>query len=160
MNLKFRAINRAIKKELKRYKKEKKRCQKTYVDWSDDPYNCLDLKFLWAIDYKNNTRDTDFNTLNQAILYYNRQTEKYEMGIDISELTMSDFPTYLWNIYEHIWSDPRFLFTSGPEEQIPQHCSIEFTQYELYLAANDLKTLVKNLYMLVCYYDVLIKKEN
>ena len=71
-----------LKKELKNGLKEKKRCQKLYDDWVDNEFNMGPLKFIFAVtSIKNQT--PSFNTLNDLLIYYNRDTKKYLLDIDI-----------------------------------------------------------------------------
>ena len=79
-----------LKKELKHNLKEKKRCQKLYNDWVDNEFNMGPLKFIFAVtsntnNYLNNIKDQlpSFNTLNDLLIYYNRDTKKYLLNIEI-----------------------------------------------------------------------------
>lgn len=77
--------------ELKRSKKEKKRCKKLYSDWKDDEFNCGANKFIFGILSKDNkvladapqTGVPSFQTLNCMQVYYNRDTQKYLLDIDL-----------------------------------------------------------------------------
>lgn len=76
-------LRRQLKKQQKQYKKEKARCAKTYPDWKDDEFNTLDLKFIWGILPKGSNEGTpSWNTLNDAVVYYNRQNKKYYFDFD------------------------------------------------------------------------------
>ena len=78
---------RFLNRELKKSKKEKKRCKKLYPDWKDDKYNCGPLRYVWGIQH--NGEDTDnFNTLNDLDIYFKRDTKKYILSLD-SIVTMS-----------------------------------------------------------------------
>lgn len=78
-----------IKKELKRASKEKKRCKKIYSDWIDNEFNCGANKFIFGIISDSNnyldTKDNEvsFNTLNDLTIYYNRDTKKYILDIEV-----------------------------------------------------------------------------
>ena len=78
----FRLLKNNTKKELNHIKREKKRCLKTYSDWEDDEYNCGPLKFIWALSSNLNP---NFSTLNDLIVYYNRDSKKYLLDIDITK---------------------------------------------------------------------------
>lgn len=71
-----------LQKELKWIKKEKLRCKKLYPDWEDNDFNCGPLKFIWA---ESTTINPSFSTLNDLIIYYNRDTEHYLLDIDITK---------------------------------------------------------------------------
>ena len=49
MNFIKTKLNKITKKELIKAEKEKKRCQRLYLDWKDDEYNCGPLKFIWGV---------------------------------------------------------------------------------------------------------------
>ena len=78
-----------FKKELKRANKEKKRCKKLYSDWIDNEFNCGPNKFIFAITSDANnlleTKDIEisFNTLNDLTVYYNRDTKKYLLDVEV-----------------------------------------------------------------------------
>ena len=87
-------IDKYIRKELKLAKKRKKECARLYPDWRDDEFNMLECKFIWGV-----THDPlpdapapipSFATLNKAIVYYNRATEKYYMTIDDGFFDLQD----------------------------------------------------------------------
>ena len=72
---------RFLNRELKKSRKEKKRCKKLYPDWKDDEYNCGPLRYVWGIQH--NGEDTNnFNTLNDLDIYFNRDTKKYILSLD------------------------------------------------------------------------------
>ena len=72
---------RFLNRELKKSKKEKKRCKKLYPDWKDDEYNCGPLRYVWGIQH--NGEDTNnFNTLNDLDIYFNRDNKKYVLSLD------------------------------------------------------------------------------
>lgn len=79
-----------LKCELKQANKEKKRCQKLYNDWVDDEFNMGPLKFVFAVisdanKYFPNVKNQipSFNTLNDLLIYYNRDTKKYLLNMEI-----------------------------------------------------------------------------
>lgn len=77
------------KKEMKRANKERKRCKKMYPDWVDNEFNCGANKFIFGVisdsnnylESKNN--DVSFNTLNDLTIYYNRDSKKYLLDIEV-----------------------------------------------------------------------------
>ena len=74
-------IDKNLKKELKKCKKEKIRCAKQYDDWKDDDYNCGPLKFIWGLN-TNSVEEPNFRTLNVAYIYYNRDNGLYFLDLD------------------------------------------------------------------------------
>lgn len=71
-----------LQKDLERAKMEKERCSKQYSDWKDDEYNMGPLKFIFAVPFY--YKDTpSFCSLNDLIIYYNRDNKKYFLDIDI-----------------------------------------------------------------------------
>lgn len=76
-------LKRYLRKEQRKYKKDKIRCAKEYPDWVDDEFNMTDLKFIWGILPKGSRETTpSFVTFNDAIVYYNRKNEKYYFDFD------------------------------------------------------------------------------
>ena len=80
-------MKKFLKKEFKRYLKEKKRCAAQYPDWRDDNFNVLDNKFIWGFNSMGD--EPSFATWNEAYIYYNRATKKYYLEIDDSLLTFT-----------------------------------------------------------------------
>lgn len=72
---------RFTKTELKKCKKERARCKKSYSDWKPDQYNCGPLKFIWGINSKGVEVD-NFYELNDLQIVYNRDTKKYMLDLD------------------------------------------------------------------------------
>lgn len=72
------------KSDLKRAEKERKRCSKKYPDWKNDEYNCGPLKFIWGvISYDDlSASEPNFYSMNDLDIYFNRDTEKYILGIE------------------------------------------------------------------------------
>lgn len=85
-------LNIAIRNELKRIKKEKRRCHKEFYDWIDDEYNCGALKFIWGIKSKDDLSNSmpSFHTLNDIEIHYNRDNGKYFLSIE----TIYEFSKY------------------------------------------------------------------
>lgn len=75
-------LKKFLKKEFKRYLKEKKRCAAQYPDWRDDSFNVLDNKFIWGFNSMGD--EPSFAAWNEAYIYYNRATKKYYLEIDES----------------------------------------------------------------------------
>ena len=77
------------KKELKRANKEKKRCKKMYPDWVDNEFNCGANKFIYGVISESNNylesknNKVSFNTLNDLTIYYNRDSKKYLLDIEV-----------------------------------------------------------------------------
>lgn len=93
-------LNKETKNDLRRSKKEKKRCQKLYADWKDDEYNCGPLKYIWGIksyDDLSETRDANFYTLNDLDIYFNRDNKLYMLSLETiySFETVADRIKYL-----------------------------------------------------------------
>lgn len=104
--------------ELKRANKEKKRCKKLYEDWVDNEFNCGPNKFIFGvISDANNILETknyevSFNTLNDLQVYYNRNTKKYlldvEVGyndskeddVDYLDRLLKEFKTFIQSQYD------------------------------------------------------------
>ena len=58
--------------------------KRLYPDYVDDAYNAGELKFIWGVrswDDLSSSKDTNFYTMNDIDIYYNRKTHKY--GLDI-----------------------------------------------------------------------------
>lgn len=75
-------VEKQLRKEFKWYKKQAKRCKKTYSDWEDNEYNILDNKFIFAIPATKLEVNPSFNSLNDFTVYYNRSTQMYHMQLD------------------------------------------------------------------------------
>ena len=77
-------LNKETKEELRRSKKEKKRCQKLYADWKDDEYNCGPLKYIWGVKSHDDLtlNDANFYTLNDLDIYFNRDNRLYMLGLE------------------------------------------------------------------------------
>lgn len=75
------SIDRMLKKEIKKGKKENKYCSKHYPDWVDNEYNCGERKFVWGIKPSGST-EASFLTLNDAELYYSRKHNIYYLEIE------------------------------------------------------------------------------
>ena len=75
---------RETRKEIKQAEKEKKRCAKQYSDWKDDEYNCGPLKFIWGLKSYDDLSscDVNFYSMNDIDIYFNRDTQKYILGIE------------------------------------------------------------------------------
>lgn len=82
-------LQKFLREQQKNYNKRKKYCAKTYSDWKDDEFNMLDDKFIWA--YTANPHETpSFCSLNDAIVYYNRESQLYIMDVDLSIYDSAD----------------------------------------------------------------------
>ena len=150
---KTKKVNKFLKREFKRYEKAKKRCAKSYPDWKDDEFNCLDLKYIWGLDINDKTKDTSFDSLNKATLYFNRLINKYELCIDLTDISSKEFVEYLGNIFNHIWLDPRF-YTSDIQPQgyngtLPPNFHFEIIGDSMFMNANTMFALLKNLYTVI-----------
>ena len=78
-------IDIIVEDELTKIKKEKERCKNLYSDWEDNEFNCGPLKFIWAfttIECEKG-KELNFSTLNDLIIYYNRDNKKYFLDLDI-----------------------------------------------------------------------------
>ena len=77
-------LSKQTKLELKQAKKERERCQKLYSDWKDDEYNCGPLKFVWGKKSNDDLTSipTNFHTLNDLTISYNRDNKKYLLDIE------------------------------------------------------------------------------
>ena len=92
-------LNKETKEDLRRSKKEKKRCQKLYADWKDDEYNCGPLKYIWGIKSHDDlsANKANFYTLNDLDIYFNRDNRLYMLGLETiySFETVADRINYL-----------------------------------------------------------------
>ena len=92
-------LNKETKEDLRRSKKEKKRCQKLYADWKDDEYNCGSLKYIWGIKSHDDlsANKANFYTLNDLDIYFNRDNRLYMLGLETiySFETVADRISYL-----------------------------------------------------------------
>ena len=77
-------LSKETKEDLRRSKKEKKRCQKLYADWKDDEYNCGSLKYIWGVKSHDDLtlNDANFYTLNDLDIYFNRDNKLYMLGLE------------------------------------------------------------------------------
>lgn len=63
----------------------KAKMKKLYPDYVDDAYNADELKFIWGVrswDDLSSGKDVSFWSMNDLDVSYNRQTHKYELGIE------------------------------------------------------------------------------
>lgn len=92
-------LNKETKEDLRRSKKEKKRCQKLYADWKDNECNCGPLKYIWGIkSYDDLTlSEPNFYTLTDLDIYYNRDNKLYMLDLETiySFETIADRINYL-----------------------------------------------------------------
>lgn len=61
-----------------------------YKDWEDNEFNYLDNKFIWAKVADNSNTEPSFITLNDAIVYYNRESKEYVFDCDLSMFDCGD----------------------------------------------------------------------
>ena len=80
----LKKLDKLFAKQLKQYKKRKRYCQRAYPDWRDDEYNTLDNLFIWAMVADNSDEKPSFCSLNDAIVYYNRESEQYILDVDLT----------------------------------------------------------------------------
>lgn len=85
-----RWFKRLLRTERRKYNQRKKYCKKMYSDWVDDEFNYLDNKFVWALPAKGQPQVASFQSLNDAILYYNRATDMYYFDCDLSMFDCGD----------------------------------------------------------------------
>lgn len=85
-----RLLDKFLRTERRKYNQRKKYCAKTYPDWRDDEFNCLDQKFIWGLPAKGFNGPASFSTLNDAVVYYNRATEMYYFDCDLSMFDCGD----------------------------------------------------------------------
>lgn len=72
------------RQEIKRGKKEARRCKKLYPDWEDNEFNCGPLKFIWGVISHDDMTATvpSFYSMNDLDICYNRDTKKYLLGLE------------------------------------------------------------------------------
>ena len=152
------------KRELKRAKKEKKRCAKMYKDWIDNEYNCGPLKFVFAVVAEANSVFTrlnlppSFNTLNNLTISYNRDTQKYILDIDPAGMDMQkDSLIYLHELLDAFKS---FLAEDLDYDLSPFACLDPFAYLKDldYFVANTLGELYYRFYIFIAGYEKLIEK--
>ena len=86
-----RALKKWLKLEQRRYRQRKKYCQKMYEDWEDNEFNYLDNKFVWAKVAEGSKPETpSFITLNDAIIYFDREAKEYVFDCDLSMFDCGD----------------------------------------------------------------------
>ena len=83
-------LHKYLKSQQKIYDKRKKMCKKLYADWEDNEYNELEHKFIWALTAKDCKSSPSFLSLNDALVTYNRITERYEFYVDIAFFDCGD----------------------------------------------------------------------
>lgn len=73
-----------LQAELAKMREERQRCANTYPDWRNDEFNCLDNQFIWGLKSKedHSNMPPSFCTLNDIMLYYNRQHDIYYIDVD------------------------------------------------------------------------------
>lgn len=147
------------KKEIKRANKEKKRCKKMYEDWVDNEFNCGANKFIFGITSDaNNILETkncvvSFNTLNDLQVYYNRDTKKYLLDIEVGynglnegdvdylDRLLKEFKTFVQSQYDlklqYLLETSLFTFLDDMSN---------------YWSANDLITLYCKFYIFIQGY--------
>lgn len=136
-NKKYMTIN-LLEKELQKAEEEKKRCAELYPDWKDDKYNCGPNKFIWGLTEDEKIAES-FEDLTIIMVYYNRDTKKYFLQLDlemIKDLGRVKLLMLFW-LQDHIekitrtniYSIDKSLFNDG----IPFRAS---TLSELYLQFN------------------------
>lgn len=83
-------IKQYLKREMRHYKRQMRRCKKQYPDWRDDEYNMLDNLFVWAVtENPEDQHNPSFSTLNKAEIYYNRATKRYYLHIDAEHFDLT-----------------------------------------------------------------------
>ena len=85
--MKNKKLDKELKRELRQCRKIKKRCARKYPDWRDDEFNMGANKFIWGVAH--NGAPPSFLTLNDIMIYYNRDYKLYFMDID-SQLLARD----------------------------------------------------------------------
>ena len=119
-------LNKTTREELKKSKKEKRRCKKLYDDWEDNEYNCGPLKFIWGVkSYDDHTAvNVNFYSMNDIEIDYNRDTHKYLLSIETIylfksqqerinylEKLLENFKNYLYeNNLFNLAFDPHLLY--------------------------------------------------
>lgn len=85
--MKNKKLDKELKKELRQCKRIKRRCARMYPDWRDDEFNMGANKFIWGVAH--NGAPASFSTINDIMVYYNRDYKIYFMDID-SQLLARD----------------------------------------------------------------------
>lgn len=65
----------------------RRKYKKLYPDWEDNEYNISEFKFIWGLrsgDDLSSFKDTNFYTMNDLDLYYDRKREVYILDIECS----------------------------------------------------------------------------
>ena len=128
-----------IKRELRKMKREQKRCAKQYPDYVNNEYNMLDCKFIWGLTEDPKAAPASFYTYNKAQVYYNRRTKKYYMDIDTSffqQTTKESIHHLIKYIQEIIAVFDQWMFNQYSDSIVPQISIEEWFEEPLLEAAN------------------------
>ena len=128
-------IDTFLKKEFKRYKREKKKCKKLYPDWKDDEKNCLHSFFVWGLSPNFSSVNTNFNTLNILQIYYDRQIQKYCLVFDINYLNKIE------QILLAISTSPLYINNKNSSFSNIKNYTIIHCEDELFISTNTLNDL-------------------
>ena len=98
--------------------------KRLYPDYVDDAYNAGELKFVWGVrswDDLSSSKDTNFYTMNDIDIHYDRKRQKYGIGIETAYHFDSNEEKcrYLRGLLEHfteymvangLSTEPNYLF--------------------------------------------------
>ena len=155
------------RKELKKAKKEKKRCKKMYSDWRDDEFNCGPNKFIFGVvsdtnKYLKTPQDgcASFQTLNDLTIYYNRDMHKYVLDIDVYACCDELCDTYLTTLLNKFKDFVETLTESKINHLINDNIFTYLEDMSGYWTSDTIHTLYFKFYMFVIGYKQLIKIKN
>lgn len=110
-----------------------------YPDWSDNEYNCAELKFIFAIKNKSDkSLAPSFSSLNDFIVYYNRKTKCYYADFDYDPKYITNKDYYV-NLYKSILHDMP-IYTGVSDTYIDLDAGVEIMD-DGDLVANTLEKL-------------------
>lgn len=149
-------IKQYLRREMRHYKRQQRRCKREYPDWRDDEYNCLDNLFVWALTERpEDQRNPSFYTLNKAEIYYNRANKTYYLQIDAGyfDLKHSDSrKAYAQFLHEICDALKEYLYhLNGNGLELEVYNLAEIIDYGL--SGDSLEEIYSKLYLLISGID-------
>lgn len=159
-----------LKKELKKADKERKKCKKLYQNWVDNEFNCGANEFVFGVIadlgwYKESSQEykASFNTLNKLQIYYNRNTEKYMLDVEILLNDDQSYENYLDELLKEFkkFVDSEYNRNINNDVNIYIDLNNYLGNYDMinYWSADDLITLYHKFYMFVIGYKQICKNK-
>lgn len=141
--------------------KEKKRCKKLYKDWVDDEFNCGPNKFIFGIMNEGNkylnapqNKIVSFYTLNDLQIYYNRDTQKYILDIELFTRDNESWEEYLSRLLLEFKN-----FINLYDKNIDIDLFNYLSDIDNYWVADSLQLLYNKFYIFVMGYKQLCRNK-